>query len=105
MIDRNKLKFAIIQLLELGSGVELNFYAMLSIDQLEDGRWRIFNNTEVHEDYETRMMQAMGYDSTEECEEIYDHLEVAVDRYLDIRERHSLGLDCKENFLRENDEI
>lgn len=87
-----KIKNAIRTLLESGIGFEVNLFMMLSIDTLEDGRYRIFE-TCIEDNNEL-----------EDNEEIYDNVEVAIDRYFQIRKNRNIGHDLEEKWLSENDD-
>lgn len=91
------IRNAVIKLLETDVGFEIDLFAMLNIHQLEDGRWRIFNNDIGDDKYPTPYDtedDSFGYDEDDDsCEEIYEDLETAVDRFLELREERRLGYD------------
>jgi len=91
MEDHEKVKKAILAVLELGCGFEVNLFAMLDIHQLEDGRYRIMN-TDVHEE------DGYAYD-VDDGEEIYENLNEAVERFLQLRKSRRLGYDFEKDWF------
>ena len=107
MEDREKTKKAIVALLELNCGFEIDLFAMLSIHQLEDGRYRIFNS-DIDGDILDNPFQvcddSWAYDERrDESEEIYNDLTTAVERFLQLREARVLGYDFEKDWFRNGD--
>ena len=73
------MKQQLIDLLKNEIGFEVNVFDMLSIHQLEDGRWRICVESKIAPDY---------FD-----EYLFDKLEEAVDSFLKRRDEMKLGYD------------
>lgn len=80
-INREKIKESITHLLifNIGFGVEL--FLSLSIDQLEDGRFRIFDQR----DWDKDLCNGKEY--------IFEDVNEAVEKFLTIREERELGYD------------
>lgn len=104
MENREKIKRAILTLLELGCGFEVDLFALLCIHQLEDGRYRIFNSDiggEVLDNPYQVCDDGWEYDErTDESEEIYTDLATAVERFLQLREARQLGYDFEKDWFR-----
>jgi len=76
-----KLKTLLIGLLVSKTAVSINLFDLLSIDQLEDLRFRIFDQRDIHEE--------LGNGE----EYIYKDIKRAINKFLKLREERKLGWD------------
>jgi hypothetical protein len=76
-LSPEEIKSHICALLSSGVGFNIELFGMLSIDELEDGRYRIFSEIE---------------------EFISEDVSVAVDKFLDERQKRELGYDREINL-------
>ena len=105
MEDREKVRGILTELLKLGCGFEVGLFTMLTIYQLEDGRFAISNNDVHGESFDNPYQMSddsYGYDERgDECEEIYEDLDTAVDRFLQLREIRELGFDIEKDLFQQ----
>lgn len=80
-LSREKIKKSIIDLLSANIGFDINFFDTLSIQQLEDLRFRIFDQREF------------GKELCDGKEYIFKDVNKAVEKFLAIREERQLGFD------------
>lgn len=103
MEDREKIREALTVLLRLGCGFEVGLFTMLEIYQLEDRRYVVHNNDMHGESFDNSFQttdDSMGYNEGEDaCEEIYEDLDTAVDRFLQLREIRELGFDIEKDYF------
>jgi hypothetical protein len=76
-----ELRSIIISLLRQGMGFGVELFGLLSIDELEDGRFRIFDQRDHHADL------CQGE------EHIFKDVKDAVDKFLELRQDRMLGYD------------
>jgi len=78
-----ELRSNIIALLRSGIGFGVELFAILSIDQLEDRRYRILHQPDWN--------KSVG--DPDAIEYIYDDVKRAVDHFLAIRDKYKVGFD------------
>jgi hypothetical protein len=78
-----EIRSNIIALLRSGIGFGVELFAILSIDQLEDRRFRILHQPDWN--------KSVG--DSDAIEYIYDDVKRAVDHFLEIRDKFKIGFD------------
>jgi hypothetical protein len=78
-----ELRSNIIALLRSGIGIGVELFAILSIDQLEDRRFRILHQPDW----------AKSIGDSDAIEYIYDDVKRAVDHFLELRDKYKIGFD------------